>query len=56
MNEDLLGKCRSCGHQVSQKALECPKCREPEPVTNWTYVMIHHSTLLMGIIIMVVFF
>ena len=56
MNADLLGKCRSCGHQVSQKALECPKCREPEPVTNWTYVVIHHSTLIMGIIIMVVFF
>jgi len=28
MNEDLLGKCRACGRQVSRKALEC---REPNP-------------------------
>ena len=56
MNEDLLGKCRACGHQVSRKALECPECQIHEPVTNWTYVVIHHSTLIMGIIIMVVFF
>ena len=34
MNEDLLGKCRACGRQVSRKALECPDCREPNPVTD----------------------
>ena len=56
MNEDLLGKCRACDHQVSRKALECPECQIHEPVTNWTYVVIHHSTLVVGIIIMGVFF
>ena len=29
MNDDLLGKCRVCGRQVSRKTLECPECREP---------------------------
>ena len=31
MNEDLLGKCRVCGRQVSRKTLECPQCGEPRP-------------------------
>lgn len=31
MNEDLLGKCRACGREVSRRALECPDCREPRP-------------------------
>ena len=56
MNEDLLGKCRACGHQVSRKALECPECQIHEPVTNWTYVVIHHSALVVGIIIIGMFF
>ena len=56
MNEDLLGKCRACDHQVRRKALECPECQIHEPVTNWTYVVIHHSALVVGIIIMGVFF
>ena len=51
MNEDLLGKCRACGRQVSRKALECPECQIHEPVTNWTYVVIHHSTFVVGIVI-----
>jgi predicted amidophosphoribosyltransferase len=56
VNEDLLGKCRACDHQVSRKALECPECQIHEPVTNWTYVVIHHSALVVGLIIMGVFF
>ena len=31
MNEDLLGKCRACGREVSRRAYECPNCREPRP-------------------------
>jgi len=31
MNKDLLGKCRTCGRQVSRRASECPDCREPRP-------------------------
>jgi len=31
MNEDLLGKCRVCGREVSRRAKECPDCREPRP-------------------------
>ena len=31
MNENLLGKCRACGREVSRRALECPDCREPKP-------------------------
>ena len=56
MNEELLGKCCSCGHMVSRKALFCPECQIREPVTNWTYVVIHHSAFVVGIIIIGVFF
>ena len=31
MNEDLLGKCRTCGHRVSRRARKCPECQEPRP-------------------------
>ena len=31
MNEDLLGTCRTCGHQVSREAEDCPNCNEPYP-------------------------
>ena len=55
MNEELLGKCCSCGHMVSRKALFYPECQIREPVTNWTYVMIHHSAFVLGIIIIGVF-
>ena len=50
MNGELLGKCCSCGHMVSRKALFCPECQIREPVTNWTYVVIHHLAFVVGIL------
>ena len=42
----MLSNCRSCSHQVSIEAYDCPKCREVYPTLSETEVEIFHANCI----------
>ena len=46
MNEDLLGNCRACGHQVSKEVEDCPNCNEPYPSLSEEEVQRYYSNCI----------
>jgi len=46
MNEDLLGKCRTCDSQVSREAENCPNCRTVYPSLSEEEVQRYYSNCI----------
>ena len=46
MNEDLLGNCRACGHQLYLQVEDCPNCNEPYPSLSEEEVQRYYSNCI----------